>query len=124
MGVAQLAVQYCNQVMSTPAIQAKIFPNVTFGASTYSGVTATGPNAAGVMQYTSTGTAAQVVADLAVLSVGGGTLPSQPASSTVTTELTNLIGTLCSGSTPCNNAPRVSAVTVGACAAARATPTY
>jgi hypothetical protein len=36
----------------------------------------------------------------------------------VTTELTNLIGNLCTGSTPCNSLPRVSAVTVGACAAA------
>jgi hypothetical protein len=37
----------------------------------------------------------------------------------VTTELTNLIGNLCTGATPCSgNAARVSAVTVGVCAAA------
>jgi hypothetical protein len=118
VGVAQLAVQYCNQVMNTPTLQAKVFPGVTFGASTFSSVTATAPNAAGVMQYTSSGTAAQVVADLAALSVGSGTLTHQPAPSTVTTELTNLIGNLCTGSTPCNSAARVSAVAVGACAAA------
>jgi cytochrome c5 len=118
VGVAQLAVQYCQQVMATPAIQATVFPNVTFGASTYSSVTAAGKNGAGVMQYTASGTAAQVIADLAALSVGNGTLTHQPATSTVTTELTNLIGNLCTGSTPCNSAARVSAVTVGACAAA------
>ena len=113
VGVAQLAVQYCNQVMNTPALQAKVFPGVTFGASTFSSVTATGPNAAGVMQYTSSAPAVQVVADLAALAVGNGTLTHQPAPSTVTTELTNLIGNLCTGGTPCTSAARVSAVTVG-----------
>jgi hypothetical protein len=59
-----------------------------------------------------------VIADLAALSVGNGTLTHQPAPATVTTELTNLVGTLCS-STACNgNLTRVNAVTVGACAAA------
>ena len=118
VGVAQLAVQYCNQVMNTPSLLTSVFPGVTFGASTFSGVTATGANGAGVMQYTSSGTATQVVQDLAALAVGSGTLTHQPAPSTVTTELTNLIGNLCTGSTPCNSAARVTAVTVGACAAA------
>jgi hypothetical protein len=119
VGVAQLAVQYCNQVMSTPSLTTQLFPGVTFDGSTYSSVTATSANAAGVMQYSSSGPAAQVVADLAKLSVGSGTLTHQPAPSTVTTELTNLIGNLCIGATPCNgNAARVSAVTVGICAAA------
>jgi hypothetical protein len=119
VGVAQLAVQYCNQVMSSTTLQAKVFPGVSFGASTYSTVSANGTDAAGNTQYTSSGPAAQVVADLAALAVGNGTLTHQPAPSTVTTELTNLIGNLCTGATPCNgNASRVSAVTVGACAAA------
>ncbi|HTV00522.1 MAG TPA: LamG domain-containing protein [Luteitalea sp.] len=117
VGVAQLAVQYCNQVMNTPSLLAQVFPGVTFSASTFSSVTATAP-INGVMQYTSSGPAAQVVQDLAALSVGNGTLTHQPAPSTVTTELTNLIGNLCTGSTPCNSAARVTAVTVGACAAA------
>jgi hypothetical protein len=118
VGIAQLAVQYCNQVMSSTTLQAKVFPGVTFNGSTYSSVTATAPNPAGVMQYTSSGTAVQVVQDLAALAVGTG-LTHQPAPSTVTTELTNLIGNLCTGATPCSgNAARVSAVTVGVCAAA------
>ncbi|MGA2397705.1 MAG: LamG domain-containing protein [Steroidobacteraceae bacterium] len=117
VGVAQLAVQYCNQVMNTPSLQAQVFPGVTFNGSTFSSVTATAP-IGGVMQYTSSGPAAQVVQDLATLAVGNGALTHQPAPSTVTIELTNLIGNLCTGSTPCNSAARVSAVTVGACAAA------
>ena len=117
VGIAQLAVQYCNQVMSSTTLQAKVFPGVTFSASTYSNVTATSP-INGVMQYTSSGPAAQVVADLAALAVGNGALTHQPVPSTVTTELTNLIGNLCTGSSPCNTAARVSAVTVGVCAAA------
>jgi len=118
VGVAQLAVQYCQQVMSTPSIQATVFPSITFSSSTYSTVTASGTDGAGNTQYSASGQAAQVIADLAALSVGNGTLTHQPATATVTTELTNLVGTLCSGSTPCNSAARVSAVTVGACAAA------
>jgi hypothetical protein len=118
VGVAQLAVQYCNQVMSSPTLQAKVFPGVTFSASTFSSVTANGTDAAGNTKYTSSAPASQVVADLAALSVGSGTLTHQPAPATVTSELTNLIGVLCTGSTPCNSAARVSAVTVGACAAA------
>jgi Concanavalin A-like lectin/glucanases superfamily len=117
VGVAQLAVQYCNQVMSSTTLQAKVFPGVTFNASTYSSVTATAP-IGGVMQYTSSPPASTVVAALAALAVGNGTLTHQPAPSTVTTELTNLIGNLCNSGTPCSTAARVSAVTVGACAAA------
>jgi hypothetical protein len=118
VGVAQLAVQYCQQVLATPGVQATVFPGVTFSGSTFSTVTASGTDAAGNTQYTASGQAATVIADLAALSVGNGTLTHQPATATVTTELTNLVGTLCS-STACNgNLTRVNAVTVGACAAA------
>jgi Concanavalin A-like lectin/glucanases superfamily len=107
VGVAQLAVQYCNQVMtSTTAptaatLQAKVFPGVTFNGSTYPAQTSAVAN------------------DLATLAVGSGSLASQPAASTVATEVTNLIGVLCNGSTPCTgNSSRVTAVTIAACAAA------
>ena len=114
VGVAQLAVQYCQEVVAAPTI---VFPGVTFSATTYSGVTATTPNPEGVMQYSASGSAVTVINDLAALAVGNGTLTHQPAKSTVTTELTNLIGALCTSSA-CNSTARVSAVTVGACAAA------
>ncbi len=101
VGVAQLAVQYCAQVMASPALQTAMFPGVNFS----------NPNLL-------PGSASSITGPLSQLAVGGGGLASQPAASTVSTELNNLIGILCSGSAPCNNTARVNAVTVAACAAA------
>ncbi len=101
VGVAQLAVQYCAQVMASPALQSAMFPGVNFS----------NPNLL-------PGSSSSITGPLAQLAVGGGSLASQPAAATVSTELNNLIGILCSGSAPCNNTARVSAVTVAACAAA------
>jgi hypothetical protein len=105
VGVAQLAVQYCNQLMSpsNTALQTKLFGSVNFGnGSLFS--TQAGINS--------------VINPLANLAVGGGSLTHQPAASTVSTELNNLVGVLCKGSTPCTSAARVQAVTIAACAAA------
>ena len=55
---------------------------------------------------------------LAAAAVGNGALTSMPAAGTVSTELNNLIGVLCSGSSPCTSTARVQAVTSAACAAA------
>ena len=57
-----------------------------------------------------------MVADLALPGRNGTLTHSQARQ--VTTELTNLVGNLCSGSAPCTTAKRVTAVTVGVCAAA------
>jgi hypothetical protein len=100
VGVAQIAVQYCNQVVSSSTATAKVFPGVTFSASTFPAQQST------------------VVADLAALAAGSGNLASQPQPSTVSNELNNLIGILCTGSSPCNSTARVQAVAVAACAAA------
>ena len=62
VGVAQLAVQYCNQMMTTPTLRAKIFPGVTFSASQFS--TQAGIDA--------------VTGPLATLAVGNGHLQTQP----------------------------------------------
>jgi hypothetical protein len=102
VGTAQLAVQYCNTMVNTPSLAAQVFPGVTFSATLYSTPT-------GITSVTSA---------LAARVLGNGTLQSQPAASTVTTELGNLIGILCTGSSPCNNTTRVLAVTSAACAAA------
>jgi hypothetical protein len=103
VGTAQLAIQYCSTMMNTPALVSQMFPGVTFNASTYPAQTnlVTSALAARVLSNGST-----------------QTFPNQPAASTVTTELNNLIGILCTGSSPCNNLPRVTAVTAAACAAA------
>jgi len=102
VGIAQLAVQYCNTMMTTPSLQAKIFPGVSFSASLFS--TQPGINS--------------VTGPLAALAVGNGSLLAQPAASTVSNELNSLIGILCTGSSPCTSTARVMAVTSAACAAA------
>jgi hypothetical protein len=104
VGVAQLAVQYCAQVFASPTLTAKLFPGVNFSDPTL---------------FNSAAGYGAVSGPLANLAVGGGSLKSQPAASTVQTELNNLIGTLCTGASPCaNNSSRVQAVSVAACAAA------
>jgi hypothetical protein len=101
VGIAQIAVQYCNTMVNTPSLAARIFPGVTFGPSLFASQN-------GINTVTS---------DLAVMVLGNGQFPSQPAASSVTTELGNLIGILCTGSAPCNNTARVMAVTAAACGA-------
>jgi hypothetical protein len=101
VGIAQLAVQYCNVAITTPALQAKLFPGVTFGATLFNGQT-------GIDQVTSA---------LAARVLGTG-ISSQPAAATVTGELSTLIHTLCLSTSCTNNQPRVIAVTTAACAAA------
>ncbi|MFI4891781.1 MAG: LamG domain-containing protein, partial [Steroidobacterales bacterium] len=102
VGIAQLAVQYCNTMVNTPSLAAKVFPGVSFGPSLFAA-----PNGVNA-----------VTGDIAAMVLGNGQFQSQPAASTVTSELGSLIGILCSGSSPCNNTQRVMAVTSAACAAA------
>ncbi len=98
VGIAQLAVQYCNVAVTTNS-QA-LLPGITLSASTFQ-------SPAGINQVTGA---------LAARVLGTG-LNSQPAASTVTTELSNLITTLCT-SQACTSLARVQAVTTAACAAA------
>jgi Concanavalin A-like lectin/glucanases superfamily len=104
VGTAQLAIQYCATMVNTPSLAAQIFPaSVTsFSPTLFS--TSAGVNA--------------VSSALAARVLGNGSLASAPAASTVTNELNNLIGILCTGSSPCNTTARVMAVTSAACAAA------
>jgi concanavalin A-like lectin/glucanase superfamily protein len=98
VGIAQLAVQYCNVAVTTNS--QVLLPGVTLSASTFQSQTTTN----------------QVTSALAARVLGTG-LSSQPAVNTVTTELGNLITTLCT-SQACNSLARVRAVTTAACAAA------
>jgi Concanavalin A-like lectin/glucanases superfamily len=98
VGTAQLAIQYCNTMVKNSTLAQQMF-GVTLSATTYPAQTNV------------------ITSALAARVLGGGSLPSQPALSTVTTELGSLITTLCSSSA-CNNLPRVQAVTAAACAAA------
>jgi hypothetical protein len=98
VGIAQLAIQYCNVAVNTPSLAAQLLPGVTLNASTYPG----GTN--------------QVSSALAARVLGSG-LSTQPAAGTVVNELNTLIGALCTTS-PCNTTARTLAVTAAACAAA------
>jgi hypothetical protein len=98
VGVAQLAIQYCNVMVNNPTYLAKVMPGVTINGSTYPG------------------NAGAVTSALATRVLGTG-LHSQPAASTVTTELGTLISNLCT-TTPCTTTARAQAVTAAACATA------
>jgi hypothetical protein len=102
VGVAQLAAQYCNQVMLSPSLQAKVFGSVNFSTLSLPG------------------SASSITGPLTVLAVGSSTSPTSLQYTAVQTELNNLVNTLC-GTNPnsCSgNSARVSAVTLGVCAAA------
>ena len=110
VGIAQLAIQYCNEMVNTPAYLSQVLPGVSLSAglfATQAGMdSVTGPLAARVL---------------------GSGLNHSPAASTLsgpfngpgtgTGELTNLITELCT-TTACNTAARVQAVTAAACATA------
>jgi hypothetical protein len=104
VGIAQLAVEYCNVMVTTPSLAAQVLPGVNLNNTS--------------LYATPTGVSSVTGALAArVLNIGSYTLSSQPSASTITTELGNLIGILCSTSA-CNNTARVQAVTAAACAAA------
>jgi hypothetical protein len=113
VGIAQLAIQYCNIMVNTPAAMQAVLPGVVVDGSLYS-------TPAGVQQVTSL---------LAARVLGNG-LHHQPAASSLTGpytaptstslgtgELTNLINELCT-TTACNTVARAQAVTAAACATA------
>ncbi|MGB6307256.1 MAG: LamG domain-containing protein [Steroidobacteraceae bacterium] len=106
VGTAQLAIQYCNVMVTTPTLAAKMFPGVSLTGGLFG-------TQAGI--YSVTG-------PLAAALVANGTLQSQPAATTMaaangTGELDKLVSALCT-STPCTSTARVQAVTSAACAAA------
>jgi hypothetical protein len=87
-------------MVNTPSYAAQVFPGVTFSGSLFASPAGVG----------------SVTGALAARVLGTG-LSSSPAPSSVTTELGNLITSLCS-TTACTTPARVQAVTSAACAAA------
>jgi hypothetical protein len=99
IGVAQLAIQYCNVAVNTPALQSQLFgTNLSAG------------------QFTSPAGINTVTAALASRVLGTG-LKSQPDPTTVTNELSSLIGKLCLTNS-CTTSTGTYAVAAAACAAA------
>jgi hypothetical protein len=84
--------------MLSSSLQAKIFPGVNFATLSL-------PSGAG-----------SITGPLTAIAVGSANV-SNAQGTAVQTELGNLVNNLC-GTIPCNNSARVSAVTVGVCAAA------
>jgi hypothetical protein len=99
VGIAQLAIQYCNVAVNTPSLQAALFP---------AGISST--------QFTTQAGIDSVTSALAARVLGTG-LSSQPAPSTVSTELSGLIGKLCATNS-CTTTKGTLAVAAAACAAA------
>jgi hypothetical protein len=97
IGVAQLAIQYCSEAVNTPALQPALF-----GSTLSAGLFPAG--------------AGPVTSALANR-VLGNSPKSQPAASTVTTELNSLIGLLCSDN-DCTTTAGTNAVAAAACATA------
>jgi hypothetical protein len=97
IGVAQLAIQYCSEAVNTPALQPALF-----GSTLSAGLFPAG--------------ASSVTSALANR-VLGNSPKSQPAASTVTTELNSLIGLLCSDN-DCTTTAGTNAVAAAACATA------
>jgi Concanavalin A-like lectin/glucanases superfamily len=99
VGVAQLAIQYCNVAVNTPSLQAALF-----GAP----LSAT--------QFTTQPGIDSVTTAIANKVLGTG-LHSQPIPSTITTELSTLIHTLCTTNS-CTTTQGTYAVAAAACATA------
>jgi hypothetical protein len=99
IGVAQLAIQYCNVAVNTPALQTQVFGS-----------------ALSASQFKTPSGISSVTSALANR-VLGNSPKSQPAASTITGELGTLIGLLCSDN-DCTSTTGTNAVAAAACATA------
>ncbi|HWX79721.1 MAG TPA: LamG domain-containing protein [Steroidobacteraceae bacterium] len=99
VGVAQLAIQYCNVAVNTPALQSQLFG---FSLS---------PS-----QFTTQPGIDSVTSALAQRVLGSG-LKSAPPASSITNELSTLIGQLCTTNS-CTTSMGTNAVAAAACATA------
>jgi hypothetical protein len=99
IGVAQLAIQYCNAAVNSPTLQPQVYGTV---------LTAN--------QFTTAGGTSTVTNALAVRVLGSAP-NSQPSAASVTNELNSLIGKLCLTNS-CTTLPGTYAVAAAACATA------
>ena len=99
IGVAQLAIQYCNAAVNSPSLQTQVY-GTTLSAG----------------QFTTPGGITTVTNALAAKVLGNAGTSAPPASS-ITSELSTLIGKLCTTNS-CNTLPGTHAVAAAACATA------
>src|ERR1700722_10474907 len=100
IGVAQLAIQYCNAAVNSPSLQTQVY-GTTLSAT----------------QFTMPGGIATVTSALAARVLGSTPVASAPPASSITTELGSLIGKLCATNS-CSTLQGTYAVAAAACATA------
>ncbi len=110
VGVAQLAIQYCNEMVNTPAYLSQVLPGVTLSSQS---VLLASRDGFGHRSARGPGLGQRVESFAAGHDHDG----SYNGPGTSTGELTNLITKLCTTSA-CNTAARVQAVTAAVCATA------
>jgi hypothetical protein len=100
IGIAQLAIQYCNAAVNSPTLQPQVY-GTTLSAS----------------QFTTVGGVNTVTSALAAKVLGSTPMASAPPASSITNELTSLIGKLCTTNS-CSTQQGTNAVAAAACATA------
>jgi hypothetical protein len=100
IGVAQLAIQYCNAAVNSPTLQPQVY-GTTLSAT----------------QFTSGPGISTVTSALAARVLGSTPMASAPPASSITTELSSLIGKLCATNS-CSTLQGTYAVAAAACATA------
>jgi Concanavalin A-like lectin/glucanases superfamily len=100
IGIAQLAIQYCNAAVNSPTLQPQVY-----GTTLSAGMFPSGPGVATVTNA------------LAARVLGSTPMASAPPASSITTELASLITKLCATNS-CSTLPGTHAVAAAACATA------
>jgi Concanavalin A-like lectin/glucanases superfamily len=100
IGIAQLAIQYCNAAVNSPTLQPQVY-GTTLSAG----------------QFTTPGGISTVTSALAARVLGSTPMASAPPLTSITNELTSLIGKLCATNS-CSTLPGTHAVAAAACATA------
>jgi hypothetical protein len=100
IGIAQLAIQYCNAAVNSPSLQTQVY-GTTLAAN----------------QFMSPGGITTVTSALAARVLGSTPMASAPPANSITTELTSLIGKLCATNS-CSTLAGTHAVAAAACATA------
>ena len=100
IGIAQLAIQYCNAAVNSPSLQTQVY-GTTLAAN----------------QFMSPGGITTVTSALAARVLGSTPMASAPPATSITNELSTLIGKLCATNS-CSTLPGTYAVAAAACATA------
>ncbi|HTP39336.1 MAG TPA: LamG-like jellyroll fold domain-containing protein [Steroidobacteraceae bacterium] len=101
VGIAQLAIQYCDSMVETPSLAASFFPGVSFTAT----------------PSTAFGSGNASLINPLMANIVGSNLASQPTAAQVNTEINNLVTTLTSSCGSGCDATRTKTIAKATCAA-------